>query len=214
MKAVLFDAVGTLFAVRGSVGAIYSEQARPFGIEVDPLTIEKRFRQAFAARRAPAADARQWWHQLLVQIFADTNFPEFERYFEQVWHYFATAAAWQLFPETAHVLKVLRERHLRLAVVSNFDERLYPVLRALDLASYFEAVAISTEVGFAKPDPRLFVYALQQLGCTADEAVHVGDSPEDVIGAEAAGIRAFKVVRDAEPEADAISSLTQLMERF
>jgi putative hydrolase of the HAD superfamily len=212
VKAVLFDAVGTLFGVRGSVGEIYSAIARTFGVISDPEAIEKHFRKAFAARRPPKADARSWWRSVVAQTFTDTDFPDFEAYFDRVWHHFATAEPWFVYPETVSVLAGLRSRSLVLAVVSNFDERLYPVLEALELRGYFQVVAISTEVGHAKPDPRLFAHALQRLGCSADGAIHIGDSTEDVIGAKAAGIRVRKVDRSGAAGADTIDSLARLLE--
>ncbi len=200
IRAVLFDAVGTLFGVRGSVGAIYSEQARAFGVEFSPAELDSRFRAVFATKRPPTTDARTWWQAVVAETFTGVTFPEFDAYFQQIYQHFASAQPWQLYPETVEVLLKLQERGLLLAIVSNFDERLYPVLEAFEIRPYFQAVALSSEVGFAKPDPRLFAVALEQLGCSAGQALHVGDSPEDVIGAGAAGVRALKIDRTAKAD--------------
>jgi HAD superfamily hydrolase (TIGR01509 family) len=60
----------------------------------------------------------------------------------------------------------------------------------LGITDYFEAIVISSEVGFTKPDPQFFMQALVDFGCRAGDAVMVGDDPfEDVIGAKATGLK-------------------------
>ena len=64
--------------------------------------------------------------------------------------------------------------------------------------------------GAAKPDPRLFEAALELADCDPADAVHVGDSPDkDVAGAEAAGVRALLIDRNAT-SGGAITTLEQL----
>jgi len=209
--AVLFDAVGTLFGVRGSVGEVYARIAAEVGVSVDAAVLEGRFRAAFARRPAPTAASRTWWRGVVAETFAGVVLPDFEDYFERVWQHFATAEPWELYPETRPVLDGLRARGVALAVVSNFDERLHPVLAALDLARYFQAVIVSVELGFAKPDPRLFACALDALGVSADRALVVGDSGEDVRGAGAAGIAALRVARNGIAGPGTIPSLAALL---
>ena len=84
----------------------------------------------------------------------------------------------------------LRAGGARLAVVSNWDVSLHDVLERTGLRGLVDAVVISAELGAAKPDPAIFRAALERLGATAAEAMHVGDSMEaDVAGARAAGLR-------------------------
>lgn len=81
----------------------------------------------------------------------------------------------------------------------------------------FEALAFSDEVGYVKPDPRLFMAALEELGVEPGKAVHVGDSVKsDVLGAKNAGMKTVWLkTRDqamvAEPDR-IITKLTQLPE--
>ncbi|MFM2159016.1 MAG: hypothetical protein RLZZ124_1490 [Cyanobacteriota bacterium] len=88
-----------------------------------------------------------------------------------------------------------RARGLRLAVVSNFDQRLPGLLEALDLAPLFDAVVVSSAVGAAKPDPLPFHRALERLELPAEAVWHIGDSPEDEAGAAAAGLRCLLIRR-------------------
>jgi putative hydrolase of the HAD superfamily len=81
----------------------------------------------------------------------------------------------------------------------------------------FEALAFSDEVGYVKPDPRLFMAALEELGVEPEKAAHVGDSVKsDVFGAKNAGMKTVWLkTRDQAMVADPdriITRLTQLPE--
>ncbi len=91
------------------------------------------------------------------------------------------------------LLERLRAAGLKIGLVTNntIAEQMGKLER-LGLLPLLDALAISEAVGFAKPDPRIFAAALERLGCAAGEAVMVGDSwSADVLGAQAAGIRAI-----------------------
>ncbi len=108
------------------------------------------------------------------------------------------AVAFTAFPDAAPALDALAAQGRRLAVVSNWDVSLPPVLRRLHLSEHVEIVVHSAAVGAAKPDPRPFRVALELLALSADECVHVGDDPvNDGAGAAAAGLRAILVDRTA-----------------
>ena len=102
----------------------------------------------------------------------------------------------EAYPDAAPVLTQLRERGLRLVVVSNWDCSLPEVLDRLGLLRLVDDVVVSAVVGAAKPDPRIFRAALDAVHCEPGDAVHVGDSAEaDVAGAQAVGIRAVHLDR-------------------
>jgi putative hydrolase of the HAD superfamily len=126
------------------------------------------------------------------------------------------AVRFRPYPEVPDALARMRARGARLAVVSNWDVSLHDVLERTGLRPLVDAVVISAELGAAKPDPAIFRAALQRLGVTAGEALHVGDSVEhDVAGARAAGIEAVLVARDGAEAPDdvrAVASLDQLLD--
>ena len=118
-------------------------------------------------------------------------------YFDEVFEAFRGAGAWALFEDTRACLERLRAGGRRLAVISNFDSRLFDVLANLGIDSCFEQVILSWHVGAAKPDPAIFRRALDAMNTDAASAWHVGDSPdEDAAGAMAAGLGAVLVDRD------------------
>jgi putative hydrolase of the HAD superfamily len=141
---------------------------------------------------------RSWWREIVRRTLraADgTARPrDFEACFAALFAHYATPAAWEPMPGAAEALDALAARSMRLAVVSNFDHRLPPLLAALGLDHGIQCIVLPADAGAAKPDPRIFAFALEALGVAAGEAVYVGDDPaDDHAGAAAAGLRAVDV---------------------
>ena len=113
------------------------------------------------------------------------------------------------FEDAPPVLRALRGRGLRVVVASNWDCSLSLVLRDAGLRELVDGVVTSAEVGAAKPDPRLFLAALELAEAAPAEAAYVGDSPAtDIDGAERVGMRAVLIDRDGGSAG--ISRLDQL----
>lgn len=108
-------------------------------------------------------------------------------------------------PHHAAVLDRLRG-HARLAICSNWSwtPAALAILEGAGLRDRLDALAISHDVGARKPRPEIFAAALEALGASPAEAIHVGDSLEaDVAGAAALGIRTVWITRRvADPEAE------------
>jgi HAD superfamily hydrolase (TIGR01509 family) len=120
-------------------------------------------------------------------------------------------------PEVIPALAALRDRGLRLVVVSNANGRLRHLFDRLDLTKWFDHVLDSHEWGVEKPDPRLFELALEQSRADASKTIHVGDLYHvDVIGARQAGLREGVLFDMADLYADVdcprVSSLGALVE--
>jgi putative hydrolase of the HAD superfamily len=203
-QVIFFDAVGTLFGVRGSVGDVYGELARSHGVEVSAAALNLAFYQSFQAATpcafAGADPARiaalefAWWQAIAQQTFDQagvlTQFSNFSAFFTELYTYFATAAPWFVYADVLPTLTHLRQSGITTSIVSNFDSRIYSVLAALELDHFFASVTISTEVGVAKPDRQIFAMALAKHHCPAEAAWHIGDSrKEDYQAAKAAGLR-------------------------
>lgn len=92
-------------------------------------------------------------------------------------------------PAAIPLLKGLRERDYRIALVSNWDGTLAATCAQVGLAPYIDYIGDSHVFGVRKPDISFFHHVLEQLGVGPEDAFHVGDSwGTDVVGAEAAGI--------------------------
>jgi putative hydrolase of the HAD superfamily len=203
-QVIFFDAVGTLFGVKGTVGTVYAQIAQDHGVTVAPQTLDWAFTNAFRSAGPAAfpnispaeipAQEYTWWRNVAIATFNQADvlplFQDFDAFFAALFSHFATAQPWELYPDTISTLEQLRSAQIPLGILSNFDSRIYGVLQSLGLASFFSSVTISTEAGFAKPDPRIFQTALQKYDCAPDQAWHVGDSlAEDYRAATALGMR-------------------------
>ena len=152
-----------------------------------------------SAERHPEVDAAQLFGRLLERSGAGSS-ADLAGAVAQLFRVLSIER-FRLYPESREVLETLAERY-RLALVSD-SQALYiePELRTTSLAELFEVVVISSELGYRKPDPRVFQNALARLGLAREEVVYVGDSWEhDMIGARDAGIRGIWVCRSQEQE--------------
>jgi HAD superfamily hydrolase (TIGR02253 family) len=95
----------------------------------------------------------------------------------------------KLFSEVPEVLAALRGQY-RLGIISNGPSDLQRYkLKLFDLEREFDPIVISGEIGVAKPDQKIFRYALERAGVSPEEALYVGDSPVyDIVGAKGAGM--------------------------
>ncbi len=225
-KALFFDAAGTLIYLPRSVGEHYREVATRFGATLDADALDQAFRKAWKAAPARPAqntpradDDKGWWHRLVDDVLASVLTAEqsatFDQhaFFEAVYAHFAEPGVWQVYADVHEALGQLRLNGYRLAVISNFDRRLYPVLDELGLRRFFDTVLISSEVGADKPDPRIFERALQTLRVAPGETWHVGDDPKRDWGAEAVGLRVFRLERPRHTFRDLLAALEASVDR-
>ncbi len=208
IKAVFFDAVGTLIYLPRSVGEHYREVALRFGADFEAAKLNDAFRTAWAhspvkpSQRGPRPhDDKEWWRSLvdrvLEQVLPTGQSDVFDAvgYFEALYVHFAEPGVWKTYPEVVDVLTTLRQRSIAMAVISNFDRRLYAVFDDLELSPFFKHIIISSEIGSDKPDPFIFQRALEMMNVSPPEAIHVGDDPKRDWGAEAVGLRVFRLDR-------------------
>jgi putative hydrolase of the HAD superfamily len=206
IKAIFFDAFGTLFHLRGSVGEHYSAVARQLGVEISAEALNAAFARAWknaplrpAIDHSRESDDKPWWRELVSAVLDQIPNvpPEFDKdqFFELAYAHFAEPGVWMLHADVEETLSRL-ERDFQLGIISNFDGRLRAILHHLGIAHFFRYVFISSELGADKPDPEIFQRALARAGCRAAEAMHVGDDPErDWEAATRAGMHVFKLDR-------------------
>ena len=210
-KVIFFDAVGTLFGIRGSVGEIYSHIAGKYGVDASADALNSSFGRVFsrtpslAFGQIPASDIPsheyQWWYEVAQETFSEVEllrkFADFEIFFQDLYVYFATKKPWYLYQDTIDCLEKWQAKSVELGIISNFDTRIYQVLKLLKISHYFNSVTVSSEAGFAKPNPKIFKTALAKHSCSPSQAWHVGDSSnDDFQGSSSVGIRAFLLARD------------------
>jgi putative hydrolase of the HAD superfamily len=206
IKAISFDAVGTLFYLTKTVGDHYAYVGRKVGLDLDAQNLERAFHSAWKQmpQRAPIDrprenDDKDWWRELVNRVLEHVapSLSEFDRdnFFEIAYEHFAEAGVWELYPEVRGVLEELKPR-FQLAVISNFDGRLRLILQHLAMSKFFANVFISSEIGADKPDAEIYRRAARLMNLRPNEILHVGDDPErDWNGAGAAGLSVFQLNR-------------------
>jgi putative hydrolase of the HAD superfamily len=209
---VSFDVGGTLLEPMGSVGRVYAEVAAEFGIRASADALTRAFGLAWQAR-GDFDYSRGAWMEMVVRTFDGVcDRPSCESIFPRLYERFARREAWRLFPDVRPVLTRLRQDGLKLAVISNWDERLPGLLDQFDLSRYFSAVVVSAALGATKPSRLIFSAAAESLGLPPSSILHVGDSQvEDVAGAAGAGFQALHLRRETGRTNDgSIHSLAEI----
>jgi len=193
-RALFFDVGGTLLRPWPSVGAIYASVANRRGMTTTTEEMNRAFRESWAALKRPGltVSRKDWWREVVFRTLGQEN----QACFEELYETFAHAGAWQIFPDVEETLREGRARGLHVGVISNWDERLRPLLAEIGLARYFDSMTISCEMGVEKPGAEIFQAALREADVPASQSIHVGNSDEaDVRAAEAAGMAAVLLDR-------------------
>lgn len=199
LEALLLDAAGTALELREPAATVYVRIAAAHGIarplaEVARVLASVRIAppplDGVALADVPARE-REGWREIAREALGDAaaDGPCFDAIFAA----FARAGAWRPVSGVRKALDQARARGLRTAIVSNMDARLPALLDGLDLADALDAVVLPSSCGLAKPDPRIFAFALAKLGVRAEASLYVGDrEPDCVAAARAAGLRAWR----------------------
>ena len=218
LKAVFFDAAGTLFYLTKTVGDHYALVGEEVGLNLDAKKLDAAFYSAWAKMPPRKAiygprenDDKEWWRDLADQVLREAA-PEVgeldrDNFFEVAYEHFAESGVWELYPD---VIDILKQLHLRfpLAIVSNFDGRLRLILSRLGISKYFGHTFLSSEIGADKPDPEIFRRAVKFLGLQPRDVLHVGDDPDRDWGAAAtAGLSIFKLDRTKNSLRDLLATL-------
>ncbi|MEU6377093.1 HAD-IA family hydrolase [Streptomyces sp. NPDC046909] len=203
MIAVLFDFSGTLFRIEsteswlrgtlteagitlseaeiaGTAKALEAAGALPGG--ANPLRVPDELAGLWATRDESAELHRATYTGLSRQV----PLPD-PRLHDHLYDRHRSPAAWQPYPDTAEVLRTLRENGIRVGVVSNIGWDLRPVFREHGIDPYVDAYVLSYEHGMQKPDPRLFAAACESLRADPARTLMVGDDRRADGGAAALG---------------------------
>ncbi|KAL1916596.1 uncharacterized protein VTP21DRAFT_5787 [Calcarisporiella thermophila] len=215
IKLITFDAFGTLFKPRGSIGAQYASEAQRRGIPLSKESVKKSFSHAirhqvqhypnYGSKQGGKMTSKEWWRQVVKRTFVDAGAspkalePVFDEMFTTLYERFASAEGYDLFEDSVPVLAELHRRKFKIGVVSNSDERISQVLASLNLTQYLDFIVLSCEFGDEKPSRRIFEHALQLAGVRGHNSLHVGDDiDKDFGGARNAGMNALLIHRQTE----------------
>jgi REG-2-like HAD superfamily hydrolase len=210
VQAVFFDAGFTLvFPVRPVID-LYVEAARAVSSGHCDDKLRETFKRAWSSGTRDQADdhrssdelERQRWHRFTLKIAREIPelLPHHDAWLDALRGRFDSDVGWKLVPEAPEVLRVLRARGIKVAIVSNWHGGLQRTVTAVGLDDLVDDVVCSAVVGYRKPHPEIFNIALRRAGVPASAVLHVGDTwDEDVVGAEAAGITPVHLTNGEPP---------------
>jgi putative hydrolase of the HAD superfamily len=188
IHAVVFDLDGTVLDRRRSFEQFVRVQWQRFAGILHPVDQERYVQTLIDLDRDGYGPRQQLFSGVVAQFelpnsLAETLLTDYRAGFP---------GACVLFPDAVRTLSALRASGLKLGLITNGSVRMQSrKLECLALSPSFDAILISDAEGMSKPDPRIFLRALERLDTNPAHACFVGDHPDvDVAGARAAGMRA------------------------
>jgi putative hydrolase of the HAD superfamily len=220
VRAMFFDAVGTLIHPDPPAPDVYAEVGRRHGSHLDEATIATRFRAAFqheeeidrtAGWRTNEHREVLRWRRIVHEVLHDAN--DADACFEALFAHFSHPGSWRVDPDAAGILRELSERGFVMGLASNYDNRLRTVLAGLPELTCFTQVVISAEIGWRKPAIQFFANLADRTGLEPSQILLVGDDwMNDYQGARATGMHAILVDReDWHSPACRVGRLTDLL---
>ncbi|MBI1249120.1 HAD-IA family hydrolase [bacterium] len=194
-QAVIFDLFGTLIQL--------TRHTRPYLRLCRSVNAANRLRESLVVDKPTLADFCEYLGvekpPFLNELQADLD---------------QDIAAAVGFCDTVATLQELRERGIRIAVVSNLASPYKQAFYRLGLNNLIDATIFSCDVGKSKPDPRIYDAALKALHAKPEESIMVGDSQvADVDGPMACGIRGYLLKRDGRhADAERLAKLSDMLE--
>jgi putative hydrolase of the HAD superfamily len=117
--------------------------------------------------------------------------------------------AGRLYDDVLPFLRTLRSLGVKTAIVSNCDENTRPLLASLGVAALVDALVLSYEIGAAKPEPKIYLRALDQLNVAAGDALFIDDNADFCAAAAALGISAVQIMRSGTDDLAGVRSLRE-----
>ena len=189
IRAVFFDAVGTLIHPEPPVAEVYQAVGRRHGSRLDVGGVAARFARAFAAeeqadcrsgQRTDEERERRRWQAIVAAVLDDVDDPS--GCFRELHEHFGRPAAWACPAGTTEALHDLAVRGYVLGVASNFDRRLRSVAGGLAPLRAVRHLVISSEIGYRKPAAPFFEEVCQRARCLCRLDALVGKGVEERIG--------------------------------
>jgi len=219
VRAIYFDAIGTLIHPEPSAAAVYADISCRHGSRLRRDEIRRRFATAFA-RQEEIDRAAHWctseareherWQSIVGEVLDDVSDPD--ACFAELYDHFARPAAWRCDESAPRVLAELSRRGYLIGLASNYDQRLHTVLAGLEALRGIQRVLLSAAIGWRKPAPAFFAALAAQAGVEPREALYVGDDLEsDYTGALGAGLNAVLLGQPPRADVRAIGRLEELL---
>ena len=199
IRAILFDAVGTLIYPEPDAVEVYSHYGRKFGSNLSREVIGVRFSEAMreffptdpipiiptgtgespASGNAPTCSERieySRWQNIVASVFVDVANAHGEL-FRQLWKHFARSDSWVVYSDARETWQRLASRELTIGIASNFDHRIQAVCSGLEPLDECTHLFWSASIGYAKPHPGFFRRIESNLGLSSQDILLIGNDP-------------------------------------
>ena len=214
LRAVFLDIGDTVMRPNPSWEHVYAIAFEEFGVDVGIDELREALRRAyhhggwgFEGGFEPTEETS---YRRTVEIdraaIAELGLGEMpDAFFRRLSDLFLVVSNWHVFPDVLPALDELKSRGLIIGAVSNWVWQLPELLHSLALVSHFDFIAASARIGFEKPHPRIFEWALAEAKVDPASVIHVGDHLDaDVEGAQGVGITGVLIDRAGRYRADAV----------
>ena len=217
-KAVLFDLGGTLVRT-ADIPEIFRRILETFGFRVDVDEIRKAHETNKSNLDVEAGQVElgesfwtKWNANLLTQVGIRNNAEHLAKRISDAWW---NHASLQLYPDVMPTLTSLRTKRIPTGIVTNALRNDYEqILKRLKIEQHFDVVVGTDDCRAAKPDPRIFQFALEKLNLKPSETIFVGDDPRrDYEGSEKAGMKPLLISRqrEASKDTESVHELTEIL---
>ncbi|MGZ8562636.1 MAG: HAD family hydrolase [Candidatus Limnocylindria bacterium] len=221
IRAVFLDIGDTVMRPNPSWEGVYAIAFREYGVEVEIGDLHAALRRAYhhggwgmeggfepteetSFQRTVAIDA-----EAIAELGLE---PMPEAFYRRLAELFMVTSHWHVFPDAYPALEAFRGRGLIVGAVSNWVWNLPELLHSLDLVRHFDFIAASARIGFEKPHPAIFEWALGRAGVAPEAVIHVGDHVDaDVLGARGVGIEGILIDRWNRRDPDEVPEGTSVV---
>jgi FMN phosphatase YigB (HAD superfamily) len=227
IDAVFFDFGDTLVSLSPSKEDIFIKAGRSVGLELNIEAVRLAYRMVDFRKKYSSVNIRNDrqkynfyydYNRHLCDALGISDY--FEKLSPVLINQFKKKHKWKLIKDVKFVLIELFRRNMLLSVVANWDRYLSSEAERLRIKKYFASIITSQEVGFEKPNPKIFDYALNKLSLSVRNhtILYVGNEYEtDILGARRAGLVPVLIDRRGYyPHADCLryDSMTEWYRSF
>lgn len=222
IKGVLFDLEGTLVEKTLSDPDVLHAVLTRNGIDIPAqtvyqavLTVKKELGDAIAEQcgRIPRLEYHNLWNVAVLNVLK-IQIPCKQRILQQVSDQWIHICGIYKRPDAESTISTLKTMQVKTGIVSGvYEEEIHTILATVSLdESLFDILVGADTLQKGKPDPAVFMYALQQLGIAPHEALYIGDNlKRDYLPAEKVGMNPLLIVKKGGGVPDTVQKITRLL---
>ena len=201
IEMVFFDAGGTILDPHPSFPELFAQTcaAQGYGVTQEDVAQVQEELAPHLVELLDEADlphgptlspeaSRKFWTFTYTRFLGELGIDD-EAMANRLYETFSASESYRLYDDVKPTLDAIDAAGFRLGLISNFDSWLEEMLLEMEVGHVFDPAIISGLEGIEKPDPAIYVLAVERAGLDPSSCVHIGDSPAmDMEPAVAAGI--------------------------